>query len=117
MLAGWAAELADARRYRVSADNGAACYWTAVVKPTTPKLVTLTESNYRQAAPTLRAIADEIEAGKYGAVGCVAVAILGDTMEVFGAGIDSDAPSVALLLHAAFLRLSRSVEEHGREES
>jgi hypothetical protein len=35
-------------------------------------------------------------------------------MEVFGAGVDSEAPSVAMLLHAGFMRLSRSVEEHGR---
>ena len=76
-------------------------------------VVTLHESNFRDPAATLRKIADEIEAGRYGAVGCVGLALLGDTMEVFGAGIDSEAPSVALLLHAGFLRLSRSVEEHG----
>lgn len=78
------------------------------------KVVTLHETNFRDAAATLRIIADEIDAGAYGAVGCVAVALLGDTMEVFGAGPDSDGSSVALLLHAGFVRLSKSIEEHGR---
>ena len=84
---------------------------------TTPelKVVTLRDSNYRDPVATLRSIADKIEAGAYGAVGCVAVALLGDTMEVFGAGPDSDGSSVAVLLHAGFLRLSDAVERHGRE--
>lgn len=77
------------------------------------KVVPIYESNYRDPAATLRLIAGEIEAGKYGPVGCVGVAILGDRMEVFGMGKDSEGPSVALLLHAAFMRLSKSIEEHG----
>lgn len=79
------------------------------------EVIVLHGSNYRDPVATIRKIADEIEAGKYGGVGCVGVVLLGDTMEVFGAGEDSEAPSVALLLHAGFLRLSRSIEEHGRE--
>jgi hypothetical protein len=71
-------------------------------------------SNFRDPVATLRVIADEIEAGKYGEVGSAALVLLGDTMEVFGMGVDSEAPSTALLLHAGFLRLSRSIEEHGR---
>ncbi len=78
------------------------------------KVVTLQESNFRDPAATLRVIADDIEAGKYGPVGCVAVTLLGDTMEVFGMGLDSDGSSVAILLHAAFMRLSGSIEKHGR---
>lgn len=78
------------------------------------KVVTLHESNFRDPVATLRVIADQIEAGKYGEVGCVAVAVLGDTLEVFGAGVDSEAPSVAMTLHAGFMRLVRSIEEHGR---
>jgi hypothetical protein len=78
------------------------------------KVVTLHESNYRDPVATLRAIADDIEKGKYGPVGCVAVCVLGDTMEVHGMGEDSEAPSVAMLLNAGFMRLSRAVEEHGR---
>jgi hypothetical protein len=78
------------------------------------KVVTLQESNYRDPVATLRRIADDIEAGEYGPVGCAAVALLGNSMEVFGMGPDSEAPSVALLLHAGFMRLSRSIEEHGQ---
>lgn len=77
-------------------------------------VVQLRDSNFRDPVATLRKIAEQIEAGKYGAVGSVAVVVLGDTMEVFGAGEDAEPPSTALLLHAGFLRLSRSVEEHGR---
>lgn len=76
-------------------------------------VVTLRESNFRDPVATLRQIADQIEAGDYGDVGCVGVVLLGDTMEVFGMGIDSEAPSVALLLHAGFMRLSRQLDEHG----
>lgn len=78
------------------------------------EVVTLHESNFRDPAATLRVIANEIEAGKYGGVGCVGVVILGNTMEVFGAGIDSEGPSVGMLLHAGFMRLSKSLEEHGK---
>jgi hypothetical protein len=78
------------------------------------KVVEIHKSNFRDPVATLRVIADQIEAGKYGEVGCVAVAVLGDTLEVFGAGIDSEAPSVAMTLHAGFSRLSKSIEEHGR---
>lgn len=77
-------------------------------------VVTLQESNYRQAAPTLRLIADAIENGEYGRVGCVAIAVLGDQLHVFGSGPDSESSSVALLLQAANLRLARALEEHGK---
>lgn len=79
------------------------------------KVVSLYETNFRDPVAALRRIADEMEAGDYGAVGSAAVVLLGDTMEVFGMGEDSEAPSTALLLHAGFMRLSKSVEEHGRE--
>jgi hypothetical protein len=78
------------------------------------KVVELYPSNYRDPVATLRLIADDIEAGKYGDVGSVGLVLLGDTMEVFGIGQDAEAPSIALLLHAGFMRLSRSLEEHGR---
>lgn len=71
-------------------------------------------SNFRDPAATLRVIADEIEAGKHGAVGSIAIVVLGNTMEVFGAGEDSELTSTAILLHSGFLRLSRMIEEHGR---
>lgn len=81
----------------------------------TADVVTLYAANFRDPVAALRTLADRIEAGEYGDVGCVAVAVLGDTMEIHGCGPDSEAPSVALLFHAAFMRLSRSVEAHGRD--
>lgn len=80
----------------------------------TAEIVTLQKSNYRDPAAILRVIADDIEAGKFGEVGCVGVVLLGNTMEVFGMGPDSDAPSVGMLLHAGFMRLARSMEDHGK---
>lgn len=78
------------------------------------EVVQLYDSNIRDPAATLRKIADSIEAGEYGDVGCVVVALLGDTMECFGAGPDSEGASAALLFHAAFMRLSGAVEGHGK---
>lgn len=82
--------------------------------PANLKVVTLRESNFRDPAATLRVIADQIDNGEYGAVGCAGLVLMGDTVEVFGMGEDSEGPSVALLLHAGFMRLARAVEEHGR---
>lgn len=77
-----------------------------------PKVVELYNSNFRDPVATLRRIADEIESGKYGEVGCLALAVMGDEMFIFGAGEESEGPPVALLFHSAFLRLSRAIEEH-----
>lgn len=79
----------------------------------TAEVITLYESNFRDPAATLRKIADEIEGGKHGHVGCLAVALLGDTFEVFGAGEDSDGPSVCTLLQAGVTRIVNSIEGHG----
>lgn len=78
------------------------------------KVVELDIFNFVDPASVLRRIAAAIDAGTYGRVGAVGVVVLGDQMEVFGAGPDSGAPSIALLLHAGFMRLSRAIEEHGR---
>jgi hypothetical protein len=78
------------------------------------KVVELYDSNFRDVAATLRVIADEIEAGKYGDVGCCGVVLMGDTVEVFRTGSDSAAPSVASLLYAGFLRLMQPMVDHGR---
>lgn len=78
-------------------------------------VVQLYDSNIRDPAATLRKIADQIEAGDYGEVGCAALAILGDSMEVFGMGSDSEGPSVAVLLHAGFMRISNAIEQHGKK--
>lgn len=74
---------------------------------------TLYDSNLRDPVATLRKIAAEIEAGDYGEVGSAALVLLGDKMEVFAMGPDSEAPSIALMLHAGFMRLSLAIEEHG----
>lgn len=70
-------------------------------------------SNFRDPGATLRVIADQIESGKFGAVGSIGIVLLGDTMEVFGAGPDSEPCSVALLFQAAIQRFAREIERHG----
>lgn len=81
------------------------------------KVVQLYESNIRQPVEaTLRLIADQIEAGDYGAVGTCALVVLGDKMEVFGFGEDSEPCAVAVLLQAGAMRMIRSVERHGRHD-
>jgi hypothetical protein len=78
------------------------------------KIVPLYESNYRDPVATLREIADEIEAGKYGDVREVAVVVYGDTLEAFGAGAEHDGATIALLFQAAAHRMIREVANHGR---
>jgi len=78
------------------------------------KLHVLYESNFRDPAATLRIIADQIEAGKHGNVGQVGVVVLGDTCEVFAAGVEADACATAALLQAGSFRLIQSIAEHGR---
>lgn len=77
------------------------------------KVVELYPSNRRDPVATLRAVADEIEAGGYGEVGCIAFVMLADEMHVFAAGEDSEAPSAGMLLHAGFMKLSSAIMEHG----
>ncbi|MBA3241617.1 MAG: hypothetical protein H0T60_10375 [Acidobacteria bacterium] len=78
------------------------------------QVVTLYESNFRSAADTLRQIADEIDKGTYGEIGCAAIALLGDTLHVFGAGVDAEPPSIGMLFSAAHQRLAKSLEQHGK---
>jgi hypothetical protein len=75
------------------------------------EIVTLYKSNIRDVPGTLREVADEIERGDYGDVSTLGVAVMGDRLEVFGAGDDSLGPSVALLFNAAALRIARAIEE------
>lgn len=78
------------------------------------EVVTLRETNFRQAAQTMRVIADEIDAGTYGRVASVAIVILGDKLDVFGCGPESEAASISLMLRAGSLRMERALEEHGK---
>lgn len=80
----------------------------------TGNVITLYKTNMRDPVASLRKIADDIEAGEYGEVGAVGVVLLGDTMECFGIGPDSEAPSIALLFHAALSRMSNAIESHGK---
>ena len=83
-------------------------------KPQLKLVETLYESNFRQVPETLRLIASDIEAKKYGEIGCAALVILGDAMEVFCMGPDSDGTSVATLLQAGNMRIVKAIEEHGK---
>jgi hypothetical protein len=82
------------------------------------KVVTMREHSLRDVPAQLRLLADAIEGGKYGPVGCCGVAILGDTFECFGYGDgvteDGIGPSVATLFEAGVQRITKAVEQHGK---
>lgn len=73
------------------------------------KVVTLQASNFRDAAATLRVIADEIDAGTYGEVGLAAIALRGsldpESVEIFAAGPGSEPQTTTLLFYKAFQKM------------
>lgn len=73
------------------------------------------DTNYRELLPTLRKIADSIEAGEYGDVTQCAVVLFGDDLKIFGMGPDSEATSIGMLFSAAHLRVAKALEEHGQD--
>lgn len=77
-------------------------------------IVELYPSNFRDVPATLRVVADDIEAGKYGTVGELALVLMGDAVEVFGMGPEACGTSTVCLLQAGALRIVRMVERHGR---
>lgn len=77
------------------------------------ELVKLYDTNFRDSVAMLRKLADDVEAGVYGDVACVGVAMLADQLEVFGFGPDSEAPSVAMTLQAGALKLTMPFLHHG----
>lgn len=79
------------------------------------EIVPLHGSNFRDPATMLREIADAIENGAYGEVGTLGLVVMGDTLEVWSAGIDADGPSAAVVLYAGFMRLTSAIEGHGRQ--
>lgn len=83
-------------------------------RPKIAEVVTLYERNLRQVPEMLRALADDIAAGKYGEVSCCAISMLGDKLTVHAYGPDSAGPSAAIVLHAGFNQISESLEQHGR---
>lgn len=70
--------------------------------------------DYRDPVKMLRNLAGQIEAGDFGEVGTIAIAIFGDTLEVFGGGPDSDGPTCALVFQAASFRFAKEIESHGQ---
>jgi len=72
----------------------------------TLSVVSLYESNFRNPASALRSIADKIDAGDFGEVQTVAVALRANSLEVFGIGKTSDWPAVAMTLHAGFSKIA-----------
>lgn len=69
---------------------------------------------YRDPVKALRNLADDVEAGRYGEVSSCGVVLLGDRMEVFGSGEDSEGPTIALLFSAAAHRFAKEIEEYGQ---
>ena len=74
------------------------------------EVIPLYESNYRNPSATLRVIADEIDAGKYGDVNEIALIMNADSLELFGMGKDHDAGTLCLLINAALHRLAQSID-------
>lgn len=78
------------------------------------KVVEIYPSNFRDPAATLRKIAEDIESGKHGEVGCIGIVLLGDELKVFGAGQDSEGPSVHYVLSCGVAMMQKSALDHGK---
>ena len=81
---------------------------------TTLNVVNFPVPAYRDPVKALRNLANDIEAGRYGDVSSCGVVLLGDRMEVFGSGEDSEGPTIALLFSAAAHRFAKEIEEYGQ---
>lgn len=79
------------------------------------KVVTLYDTNFRDPAATLREIANNIEKGEYGGVGCCAVALMGNRLEIFGMGPDSEATTIHLVFCAAAQKLQETLLDYDQE--
>ena len=77
------------------------------------KVVEFPVADYRDPVKMLRNIADGIEAGEHGDVQTIGIALFGDSLELFGGGPDSAAPTVALIFSAAVQRFAREIEQFG----
>jgi len=65
---------------------------------------------YKDPVKMLRNLADDIEAGKYGAVNSIAIATFGDDgLQVFGGGEDSVGPTIAMVFQAASMKMCQSL--------
>ena len=66
--------------------------------------------DYKDPVKMLRNLADSIENGEYGTVHTIAIATFGDAgLEVFGGGDDSVGPTVAMVFHAASLKMCQAL--------
>ena len=63
----------------------------------TAKIIQLDRATVEDSAHVLRAIADEIEAGKYGVVKCAVVVLDADEIALFGSGDAAQYKAVWLL--------------------
>lgn len=76
------------------------------------KVVTLSKSNFRDPAATLRVIADQIESGEISDVATVGMVIMGKGgLRIYGIGPKSDPPDLCLLMQAAIFRFANEVED------
>lgn len=67
-------------------------------------------SEYKDPAKMLRNLANDIEAGEFGEVTCIAIATFGDAgLEVFGGGSDSVGPTIAMMFQAASMKMCQSL--------
>ena len=68
---------------------------------------------YKNPVKMLRNLADEIDAGKHGEVACIAIATFGDAgLEVYGGGIDSEAPVIAMVFQSAAMKMCQPLIDH-----
>lgn len=82
-------------------------------KPQLAEVKTLFQSNHRQVTETLRALADEIDAGRYGKVSELAVVLMSvGGLEVFAMG-DADVGSAHLMLCAGARKLESPILAYG----
>lgn len=64
---------------------------------------------------TLRTIADEIDAGKFGDVEAGVLTIAGDKLEIFGLGPRADAPMACYLLTSAQVKMTLGLVNAGED--
>ena len=77
------------------------------------KLFVVTERTLHDVPANLRALADRIEAGDFGAVSNCSIAMLGSELHVFGYGIDGSGTSTACVLLAGAHKIINAIVTHG----
>ena len=74
----------------------------------------LFDHDLRDVVAKLRLLADDIESGKYGDVGTLAVAMLADELNVFSWGRESHGPAAHVVLCAGARMLEDPILAHGK---